>query len=109
MKVRREPQHQRQPDGGCIIVEWEAEESKLVLPSGNHPVMGRIISRERCTEHLAPSQAVPGRKVVIIETCDDCPFFDDEYYDYRSFCTKLDVKIEGSGVHPDCPLPDATP
>ncbi len=48
-------------------------------------------------------------KVLIITECDDCCFFDNEYYEYNETCKQLDRTIETvDGTHPipkDCPLP----
>lgn len=46
---------------------------------------------------------------VIIEQCDQCPFFDNEYYGYDETCTKLDRKIKSNehyehNIPDDCPL-----
>lgn len=57
-------------------------------------------------------------RIAIIETCDDCPYFDNVYYAYKEKCTKLnrqiDLRDEGKGilqtVHEipeDCPLPES--
>jgi hypothetical protein len=51
-------------------------------------------------------------KLVEINLCEDCPYFDYEYYDYAAFCTQLKRKIEltqqqGYLIPTDCPLPDA--
>ena len=47
-------------------------------------------------------------KIVIIGTCDSCPFFDNQYYGYNEICKCLDRKIDSvDGEHPipdDCPL-----
>lgn len=47
-------------------------------------------------------------RVLIIDSCSDCPFFDNEYYNYSRECIKLDRKIEGEDekypIHEDCPL-----
>jgi hypothetical protein len=51
------------------------------------------------------------KKIVIINNCDECPNFDNEYYGYEEYCTKLGRRIGHiSLVHhtpDDCPLPDA--
>jgi hypothetical protein len=53
------------------------------------------------------------RRVAIIETCGDCPHFDNEYYNYSAECTKLRRKIGCNGsardsytIPEDCPLPE---
>ena len=58
---------------------------------------------------IEPVDTVKGRKVVIVETCDGCPYFDNVYYFWDQNCTKLDRKVEHheTGILPDCPLPDA--
>ena len=59
-------------------------------------------------------------RVVVIDSCSDCPFFDNEYYTYNAECDKLGRGIpvgeEDWSVYPipdDCPLPatdeEATP
>lgn len=47
-------------------------------------------------------------KKLIIDCCADCPHFDNEYYDYRATCEKLNkVNNEYSfKVLEDCPLED---
>ena len=44
--------------------------------------------------------------VLKVETCDNCPHFDDEYSAGRRMCEKLCRRIEEDGVPPDCPLPE---
>lgn len=50
-------------------------------------------------------------KIVIIERCDQCPYFDDSYWDYNEFCMELKRKIAKiENMYPipeDCPLKDA--
>ena len=47
---------------------------------------------------------------VIVEACDDCPYFDYEYYTWNAKCEKLDREIPRKSYnHPipdDCPLED---
>lgn len=47
-------------------------------------------------------------KIIIINTCEDCPFFDNEYYSYNERCTQLERVIEQINNHycipEDCPL-----
>ena len=48
-------------------------------------------------------------KQLIIDKCDDCPFFDNEYYGYDETCTKLDRVIKSNknytyDIPSDCPL-----
>ena len=31
---------------------------------------------------------------ITIDRCDNCPYFDNEYYDYAEYCTLLGVKIK---------------
>ena len=33
-------------------------------------------------------------RYLVIDSCENCYFFDDEYYDYNAVCTKLDRKIK---------------
>lgn len=54
---------------------------------------------------------MPLIKIVEIDSCQDCPFFDNEYYMYAMTCVKLDRVMqytpEGSYELPipqDCPL-----
>jgi len=50
-------------------------------------------------------------RIVEISNCDDCPFFDHEYYDYNELCEKLGRRINGHHDHiipDDCPLPKKT-
>jgi hypothetical protein len=59
------------------------------------------------------------KKLLVIDRCDKCPHFDNEYYEYLAICDQLGRKIEQhpeSGLpgrdywHPipsDCPLEDA--
>lgn len=49
------------------------------------------------------------KKILIITRCSDCPYFDNEYYDYSETCTKLDKKNENSDncILEDCPLENA--
>ena len=57
------------------------------------------------------------KRICIIECCDDCPYFDNEYYGYNETCTKLSRKMVRalgpfgvSNIHArydipeDCPL-----
>lgn len=52
-------------------------------------------------------------KLAVISNCDDCPHFDNEYYDYYSYCEKLERHIPWSKadatyhIPDDCPLADA--
>ena len=49
---------------------------------------------------------------VVINSCDECPYFDNEYYSFNETCTKLDrimkeTTISTLSYHPipeDCPL-----
>lgn len=50
---------------------------------------------------------------VEIDNCEQCPFFDNEYYSYERMCTKLDQKYTYEMAYPGeikflpgCPLPD---
>lgn len=51
------------------------------------------------------------KRIAIINNCNDCPYFDNEYYGYHEKCTKLDREIprdkETWSIYPipeDCPL-----
>ena len=51
------------------------------------------------------------KKTCVIEQCNDCPFFDNEYYDFAQTCSKLNRKIDVENFRDypmpvDCPLPD---
>jgi hypothetical protein len=50
------------------------------------------------------------KKVLIITRCDDCCFFDNEYYGYNEKCRRLDRKITSLNgdyeIPTDCPLDD---
>ena len=52
------------------------------------------------------------RKTLIIDTCSDCPNFDNEYPDWDGRCFELDRQIPMGCVHnshlipDDCPLKD---
>jgi hypothetical protein len=46
-------------------------------------------------------------KIAPINSCDDCPYFDNEYYSYERFCNKLDrVIADTENIPEDCPLED---
>ncbi len=55
-------------------------------------------------------------KIVIIDTCDECKHFDNEYWDYNRTCGRLkriiekakDEKVYTYPIPPDCPLPNAS-
>ncbi len=48
------------------------------------------------------------KKVVIIDSCSDCPYFDNSYYTYEQVCEKLNKKNEHpSEILENCPLKDA--
>ena len=49
------------------------------------------------------------KRILIIETCNECHHFDNEYYSYMETCDKLDrtIKRDEAGERPipeDCPL-----
>ena len=54
------------------------------------------------------SRRVGMDRQLTISLCDDCPHFDNDYYEYREWCTKLGrVVVYILGDHPipdDCPL-----
>jgi len=35
-------------------------------------------------------------RICILDCCDDCPYFDNEYYGYAETCTKLSRQIKRS-------------
>lgn len=46
-------------------------------------------------------------KKLVIHKCEDCPYFDNQYYTYERECTKLDQKNNVHGTILDnCPLED---
>ena len=57
-------------------------------------------------------------KIVEIDDCTDCPFFDNDYWEYNHECTKLNRRIEIDfpvkenkpmyQIPVDCPLPEKT-
>jgi hypothetical protein len=49
-------------------------------------------------------------KIVVIECCDECPYFSNEYYDYNRICGKLNKLNEHpeNSILQDCPLEEAT-
>jgi len=50
------------------------------------------------------------KKILVIERCDDCPHFDNEYYDYVETCQLLDRKIKSiTNYSSDHPIPDVHP
>lgn len=47
------------------------------------------------------------KKIVKIDSCSKCPYYDNEYYSYNEKCKMLDIKV-GPGAIPDnCPLESA--
>lgn len=62
-------------------------------------------------------------RTIVISDCKDCPYFDNEYYEFLETCTKLkrtmppqvkygpDRKTWSSGrpIPDDCPLPKEAP
>lgn len=58
------------------------------------------------------------KKLVVIDKCDDCPYFDHQYYGYKETCVLLSRKIksveeplesdlyETYKIPKDCPLAD---
>jgi hypothetical protein len=53
------------------------------------------------------------QKLLVINICNDCPHFDNEYYGYHEKCIKLDRKISPRidnnfifDIPEDCPLED---
>ena len=54
------------------------------------------------------------KRILIIEKCDECQNFDDEYYSYNETCDKLDriLKRDKDGnraIPEDCPLEKEKP
>lgn len=55
------------------------------------------------------------KKLITIDSCDMCPFFDNEYYDYNHTCTKTGKVVEQETIDyryvhhipTDCPLEDS--
>ena len=50
-------------------------------------------------------------KTIVIHHCQDCPYFDNSYYDFSETCDKLNRKIDdgpsgGWPIPADCPLSD---
>ena len=45
---------------------------------------------------------------VVIASCADCQFFDNEYHDFLETCTKLSVRIVADR-NGDFPIPDCCP
>ena len=48
------------------------------------------------------------KKIVVIEYCDDCPHFNNEYYGYDHECIRLCRVIEEDETL-KCPIPDDCP
>jgi len=45
------------------------------------------------------------KKKLIINTCSECPYYDNEYYDFNQLCTRLERVIDPDlGIPEDCPL-----
>ena len=49
------------------------------------------------------------KKLIIISKCDDCPFFDNEYYGYAETCTKMGRAVPDGPPDYDYPIPDWCP
>lgn len=48
------------------------------------------------------------KKILIIDACNKCPFYDNEYYSYNEKCTAGDRHVENPRrILEDCPLNDA--
>ena len=48
------------------------------------------------------------KKQVVIHNCEDCPFYDDYYWNYRQTCTLLRrITPRNGNIPDDCPLVDA--
>ena len=48
-------------------------------------------------------------KIVIINTCDECPYFDNQYYSYEERCFELDRVIQYDDYDKFYPIPDDCP
>lgn len=47
-------------------------------------------------------------KLILIETCFDCPYKRPDYDTLGSkYCAKTGTNIEDNAINDDCPLPDA--
>lgn len=46
---------------------------------------------------------------VVIANCADCPFFDNEYYEYEETCTQLRIKIVREPKTQVYPIPECCP
>lgn len=49
------------------------------------------------------------KRKLIIDTCDQCPFFDNFYWEYNHKCTKLDEFLQqeddySTKIPDECPL-----
>ena len=43
-------------------------------------------------------------RIVVIDTCSECPYYDNEYYSYEQHCGKLDKHTSPDEIPEDCPL-----
>jgi hypothetical protein len=43
-------------------------------------------------------------RIVVITSCEHCPYFDSFYYDHKCECTLLERVIEELSIPEDCPL-----
>lgn len=48
-------------------------------------------------------------RIVEISLCDECPFFDNQYYTFNEKCKKLKRMIEVGENHYSFPIPDDCP
>ncbi len=48
-------------------------------------------------------------KILIIDKCDNCSYFNNEYYGYDEECMVLDRKIERAGGFSDHDIPNDCP
>lgn len=48
-------------------------------------------------------------KTIVIHSCDDCPYFDNQYYDYSEECGKSRRRIKRNPQSFSYPIPDDCP
>jgi hypothetical protein len=53
------------------------------------------------------------KRILTIDNCNDCPYFDNHYFSYNEICRKLDRIIQKdrnrSAITPLYPIPDDCP
>lgn len=66
------------------------------------------ITNEQIQKILArqPNRAGKHVALVVLANCNDCPYFDNEYYGYEQTCTILDRAIGdyNNPIPADCPV-----